>query len=137
MRCCAFSEPTDNHALVLGMPRSSVVVVAGDLVDLGEFGGGSGEADLEAFDFAEPAFTFGLGDTGGEVVPDVGQAGGSRPARGGHRSSSGRSDPRPPIGGGAPRAVSFWVCGRVCVVKRRGGCGSRADTAVPVIVAGA
>jgi hypothetical protein len=33
-------------------------------VDLGEFVVGSGEADLESFDFAEPAFVFGFGDAG-------------------------------------------------------------------------
>ena len=37
-------------------------------VDLGEFVFGSGEADFEAFDFAEPAFVLGFGDAGGEVV---------------------------------------------------------------------
>ena len=31
-------------------------------VDLGEFVVGPGEADLESFDFAEPAFAFGGGD---------------------------------------------------------------------------
>jgi hypothetical protein len=30
-------------------------------VDLGEFVVGAGEADLESFDFAEPAFAFGFG----------------------------------------------------------------------------
>jgi hypothetical protein len=29
---------------------------------------GSGESDLEAFDFAEPSFTFGFGDAVEEVV---------------------------------------------------------------------
>ena len=31
-------------------------------VDLGELGVGGGEADLQSFGFAGPAFTFGLGD---------------------------------------------------------------------------
>ena len=51
-------------------------------VDLGEFVVGSGEADLESFDFAEPAFTFGFGDAGDQVVADFGDAlalGGIRP----------------------------------------------------------
>src|SRR6516162_7928399 len=40
-------------------------------VDLGEFVVGAGEADLESFDLAEPAFAFGFGDAGGEVVADL------------------------------------------------------------------
>ena len=47
----------------------------GAAVDLGELVLGASEADLEsfdfaepAFDFAEPAFVFGFGDAGGEVV---------------------------------------------------------------------
>jgi hypothetical protein len=43
-------------------------------VDLSEFVLGSGEADLESFDFAEPAFALGFGDAGGEVVADLGEA---------------------------------------------------------------
>jgi hypothetical protein len=34
-------------------------------------GTGAGEADFEAFDFAGPAFAFGFGDAGGEVVADL------------------------------------------------------------------
>jgi hypothetical protein len=49
---------------------------AGDeRVDLGELGVSGGEADLESFGFAGPAFAFGLGDAGGEVVADRGQPG--------------------------------------------------------------
>ena len=51
-------------------------------VDLGKFVVGSGEADLESFDFAEPAFAFGFGDVGDQVVADFGNAlalGGIRP----------------------------------------------------------
>jgi hypothetical protein len=44
-------------------------------VDLGEFVVGAGEADLESFDLAEPAFAFGFGDAGREVVADLGDAG--------------------------------------------------------------
>jgi hypothetical protein len=47
----------------------------GPPVDLGEFVFGSGEADLESFDFAEPAFALGFGDAGDEVVADLGDAG--------------------------------------------------------------
>ena len=43
-------------------------------VDLGELVVGAGEADLQAFGFAEPAFAFGFGDTGEEVVADLGDA---------------------------------------------------------------
>jgi hypothetical protein len=38
--------------------------LAGSVVELGEFVLGAGEADLEAFDLAEPAFVLGLGDAG-------------------------------------------------------------------------
>ena len=43
-------------------------------VGLGEFAGGGGEADLESFGFAGPAFAFGFGDAGVEVVADLLQA---------------------------------------------------------------
>ncbi len=43
-------------------------------VELGEVVVGSGEADLESFDFAGPAFAFGFGDAGDEVVADLGDA---------------------------------------------------------------
>jgi hypothetical protein len=42
--------------------------------DLGEFVLCSCEADLESFCLAVPAFAFGFGDAGGEVVADVGEA---------------------------------------------------------------
>jgi hypothetical protein len=48
---------------------------AGAAVDLGKLVVGAGEADFEAFGFAEPAFAFGFCDAGGEVVADVGDAG--------------------------------------------------------------
>jgi hypothetical protein len=48
--------------------------VAGAAVDLGELVFGTGEADFEALDFAEPAFVFGFGDAGEEVVADLGDA---------------------------------------------------------------
>jgi hypothetical protein len=44
-------------------------------VDLGEFVFGSGEADLESFDFAEPAFAAGFGYAGDQVVADLRDAG--------------------------------------------------------------
>ncbi|MGW1236743.1 hypothetical protein [Streptomyces californicus] len=40
-------------------------------VDLGELILGSGEADRESFDLAEPALALGLGDAGEEVVADL------------------------------------------------------------------
>ena len=43
------------------------------LVDLCELGLGSGQADAEAFDLAEPAFALGLGDAVEEVVAYVDQ----------------------------------------------------------------
>jgi hypothetical protein len=46
----------------------------GGCVGLGEFAGGAGEADSESFGFAGPAFAFGLGDAGAEVVADLLQA---------------------------------------------------------------
>ena len=43
----------------------------GGLVGLGEFLVCPGEADLESFGFAGPAFAFGFGDAGVEVVADL------------------------------------------------------------------
>jgi hypothetical protein len=51
-----------------------VGAAGGDLVDLGEFGVGAGEADLEAFGLAVPAVGFGFGDAGEEVVADLFEA---------------------------------------------------------------
>ncbi|MFE0154703.1 hypothetical protein ACFWY5_46740 [Nonomuraea sp. NPDC059007] len=45
--------------------------VAGPLTELGELVFGPGEADLESFDLAEPAFSFGLGDAVVQVVTDL------------------------------------------------------------------
>ena len=47
----------------------------GYLVHLGELGPGSGQADFQAFGFAEPVVGLGFGDPGGQVVADVDQAG--------------------------------------------------------------
>jgi hypothetical protein len=44
-------------------------------VELGELVVGAGEAELESFDLAEPAFAFGLGDAGDQVVADLLQPG--------------------------------------------------------------
>ncbi|MEU6191904.1 hypothetical protein [Nocardia sp. NPDC047038] len=41
---------------------------------MGHFFGGRGEADTQAFGFAEPAVLLGLGDALGEVVADLFQA---------------------------------------------------------------
>jgi hypothetical protein len=51
-----------------------LVAAGGDLVHLGEFGVGAGEADLQSFGFAEPTVGLGFGDAGGEVVADLGEA---------------------------------------------------------------
>jgi hypothetical protein len=58
---------------------------AGAPVDLGELVLGAGEADRESFGFAEPAFAVGFGDTGDQVVADLGDAvllGGVGPVQG-------------------------------------------------------
>ena len=53
------------------MPRSADVVRrAAAVLGLGELGVGCGEADLQSFGLAGPAFAFGLGDAGGEAVAD-------------------------------------------------------------------
>jgi hypothetical protein len=48
----------------------TVVAVA---VDLGELFLGSGEADPQPLELAEPAFHLGLGNAGDQVVVDLGQ----------------------------------------------------------------
>ena len=60
----------------------------GGCVGLGELAGGGGEADFDSFGFADPAFAFGLGDAGVEVVVDLLQA----VALGGVDSQEGASD---------------------------------------------
>ncbi|MFC4610484.1 hypothetical protein ACFO9E_22175 [Streptomyces maoxianensis] len=42
-------------------------------VDLGDLVLGAGEADLESFDLAEPAFAFSFGDAGQQIVVDLDQ----------------------------------------------------------------
>ncbi|MFD7019126.1 hypothetical protein [Streptomyces sp. NPDC059928] len=49
--------------------------VGDEVVELGEFGVGRGEADLEPFGLAGPALSLGLGDPVDAVVADVHQAG--------------------------------------------------------------
>jgi hypothetical protein len=44
---------------------------AGPAVDLGELVFGAAEADFQAFSFAQPAFAFGFGDAGDQVVADL------------------------------------------------------------------
>src|SRR5689334_17979995 len=95
----AFSELENDHDVWAGL-RCSVRGVgaaegghsesdraggAGAPVDLGELVFSAGEADLESFGFAEPAFAVGFGDAGGEVVADLGDAvplGGVGPVQG-------------------------------------------------------
>ncbi len=45
----------------------------GDLVHLGEFVAGGGEADLQALGVAGPAFALGFADAGDQVAADLGQ----------------------------------------------------------------
>ncbi len=59
-----------------------------DLVHLGEFGVGAGEADFEAFGFTEPVLGLGLSDAGDEVVPDLDET--VRAAGSGRRSGQRR-----------------------------------------------
>jgi hypothetical protein len=51
------------------------VAPGGDLVHLGEFDTGAGEADREAFGLAEPAVVLGFGDAGDQVVTDLDEPG--------------------------------------------------------------
>jgi hypothetical protein len=51
------------------------VAAGGDLVHLGEFVPGAGQADLQALCLAEPVAGLGLGDASGEAVADLHQAG--------------------------------------------------------------
>ncbi len=46
----------------------------GEFAELCEFVFGSGEADAESVDFAEPAFAVGFVDTGEQVVADLGES---------------------------------------------------------------
>jgi hypothetical protein len=55
--------------------KAGAGAAGGAHVGLGEFAVRGGEADLESLGFAGPAFVFGLGDAGEEVVADVFQAG--------------------------------------------------------------
>ena len=60
----------------------------GQCVQLGEFGGGRGEADRESIDFAEPSLLAGFGYPGLQVVADAGQPG----ALGGVRAQQGAAE---------------------------------------------
>jgi len=89
IRSSAFSELENDHEVWAGLGCSvhggglaegghsepDGAWGAGAPVDLGELVPGAGEADLESFGFAEPAFAVGFGDAGGEVVADLGDAG--------------------------------------------------------------
>jgi hypothetical protein len=58
-----YSEVRGAHDIVAGCPREG-----------GEFAVGGVEADLESFDFAEPAVDAGFGDAVGEVLDDADEA---------------------------------------------------------------
>ena len=71
------------------MPRWTCFGSAGGgQVGLGEFVVGGGEADFESLGFAGPAFAFGFGDAGQEVVADFFESA----ALGGVDSEEGASD---------------------------------------------
>ncbi|MFD8462706.1 hypothetical protein ACFV27_38905 [Streptomyces antimycoticus] len=61
------TTPCDGDAEVDGYVLSGVVI------ELAEFLLGAGKADLEPFDFAEPAFPLGFSDSGNQVVADLGK----------------------------------------------------------------
>ncbi|CAL9365266.1 hypothetical protein [Streptomyces sp. enrichment culture] len=61
------TTPRDGDAEVDGRVLSGVVI------ELTEFLLGAGEADLEPFDFAEPAFPLGFGNSGDQVLADLGK----------------------------------------------------------------
>ncbi len=44
-----------------------------DLIELEELLLGASQADLETFDLAEPAFRLGFGDSGDQIVADLGK----------------------------------------------------------------
>jgi hypothetical protein len=85
VRSSTFSELENNHEVWTGLRcsvRGGGAVEgghsesdrgwgAGAAVDLGELVFGAGEADLESFGFAGPAFVAGFCDAGGEVVADL------------------------------------------------------------------
>jgi hypothetical protein len=50
------------------------ICAGGDLVELVEFLPGAVEADLQAVEFAVPAFSTGFGDPGEQVVADLDQS---------------------------------------------------------------
>lgn len=69
----------DGAAGCLGEGRHSEVdgggLAVGELVHLGELGGGCGEADLESFDFSGPVVLLRFGDAVLQVVADAGEPG--------------------------------------------------------------
>src|SRR5215469_16901231 len=71
----AYQNGLSCSGLAGGGGHAEVGGAVGAAVDLGELVLGAGEADFEPFDFAEPSFAFGFGDTGDEVVADLGDAG--------------------------------------------------------------
>ncbi|MFE9679352.1 hypothetical protein ACFYO5_35445 [Streptomyces sp. NPDC006259] len=57
-----------------GNSQVNGLLLLGDLyVELAEFLLGASQADLETFDLAEPAFRLGFGDSGDQVVADLGK----------------------------------------------------------------
>ncbi|MFF0001227.1 hypothetical protein [Streptomyces avermitilis] len=70
-RCSAEGDVSEGgHAEVNGRSASG-----DEDVELDEFGVRCGQADLEPFGLAAPAFAFGLGDAGDQIVADIDEAG--------------------------------------------------------------
>ncbi|WP_204080156.1 hypothetical protein [Mycobacterium riyadhense] len=79
-----FTEPNNRSIPVLWVHRTRGDAEVGGSdasgcpaasFDLDEFVLGAGEADLESFDFAEPALVLRFGDAGFEVVSDLNEPG--------------------------------------------------------------
>ncbi len=89
MEVCGGGEGGGGDVAVGGDAEADGLGAAcGGQVGLGEFAVRGGEADAESFGFAGPAFAFGFGDAGQEVVADPFEA----VALGGVDSQEGASD---------------------------------------------
>jgi hypothetical protein len=56
-----------------GQAKANGSAVAGPAVNVGDLVLGASEADTESFDLAEPAFPLGFGDSGDQVVANLGK----------------------------------------------------------------
>ena len=90
------------------------VAPGADLVHLGEFVPGSGEADFQAFGLTEPPGCFGFGDAGGQVVADFGNGAGTGAGTPGPRPAAALGDDLVDAAGGQrPPVVPAGTKGRV------------------------